>query len=61
MYDVTSEKGNISWDGKNFSNKDVPAGTYFYILSATGKDGKTSWIDDKGQEIKQTGTISLFR
>ncbi len=61
MYDVTSEKGNISWDGKNFSGKDVPAGTYFYILSAEGKDGKTAWLDEKGQEIKQQGTISLFR
>jgi gliding motility-associated-like protein len=61
MYDVTSEKGNIEWDGKNFSGKDVPAGTYFYILTAEGKDGKTSWLDEKGQEIKQNGTISLFR
>ncbi|HWY11570.1 MAG TPA: gliding motility-associated C-terminal domain-containing protein [Bacteroidia bacterium] len=61
MYDVTSDKGNISWDGKNFSNKDVPAGTYFYILTAEGKDGKTTWTDDKGKEIKQTGTISLYR
>jgi gliding motility-associated-like protein len=61
MYDVTSERGNISWDGKNFSGKDVPAGTYFYILKAEGKDGRTGWTDDKGNEIKQTGTISLYR
>ncbi len=61
MYDVKAEKGNISWDGKNFSGKDVPAGTYFYILSAEGKDAKTAWVDEKGKEIKQQGTISLFR
>jgi len=61
MHDVISENGNIRWDGKNQSGKDVPAGTYFYILTAKGKDGKTSWVDEKGQEIKQNGTISLFR
>ncbi len=52
MYDVTSEKGNIEWDGKNFSNKDVPAGTYFYIIKAKG-------LDMKDYEYK--GTVSLFR
>jgi gliding motility-associated-like protein len=52
MYDVTTDKGNINWDGKNFSNKDVPAGTYFYILKAKGKDEK---------EFEQKGTISLYR
>ncbi len=52
MYDVTADKGNISWDGKNFSNKDVPAGTYFYILNAKGKDLK---------DYEEKGTISLFR
>lgn len=52
MYDVTSEKGNISWDGKNLSKKDVPAGTYFYILTAKGKDQK---------DYEQKGTISLYR
>jgi gliding motility-associated-like protein len=52
VYDVTSEKGNISWDGKNFSNKDVPAGTYFYILKAKGKDMK---------DFELKGPISLFR
>jgi gliding motility-associated-like protein len=52
MYDVTTEQGNINWDGKNFSNKDVPVGTYFYILKAKGKDGK---------DYEQKGTISLYR
>lgn len=52
MYDVTAEKGNIEWDGKNFGKKDVPAGTYFYILTAKGKDLK---------DYEQKGTISLYR
>jgi gliding motility-associated-like protein len=52
MYDVVAEKGNVEWDGKNFGNKDVPAGTYFYILKAKGKDLK---------DYEQKGTISLYR
>jgi gliding motility-associated-like protein len=52
MYDVTSDKGNIAWDGKNLSNKDVPDGTYFYFLKAKGKDLK---------DYEYNGTISLFR
>jgi gliding motility-associated-like protein len=52
MYDVIAEKGNIEWDGKNFGKKDVPAGTYFYILKAKGKDLK---------DYEQKGTISLYR
>jgi hypothetical protein len=52
MYDVKADKGNIEWDGRNFGNKDVPAGTYFYILKATGKDKKA---------YEQKGTISLYR
>jgi gliding motility-associated-like protein len=61
MFDVTSETGNIEWDGKNFGKKDVPAGTYFYILSANGTDGKETWNDADGKEIPQKGTISLYR
>ena len=52
MYDVQSDKGNIAWDGKNLFGKDVPAGTYFYIITATGKDTKT---------FKQNGSFSLYR
>jgi gliding motility-associated-like protein len=53
MYDIpTTDKGNIEWDGKNLSNKDVPAGTYFYIMKAKGKDAK---------DFEQKGTISLYR
>lgn len=61
MYDVKSETGNISWDGKNLNGKEVPTGTYFYILKATGKDGKTEWTDSSGNAVKQQGTISLYR
>jgi gliding motility-associated-like protein len=52
MFDCTTDKGNIEWDGKNLSNKDVPDGTYFYMIKAKGKDEK---------EYDYQGTISLFR
>jgi len=52
MYDVASEKGQIGWDGKNLGGKEVPSGTYFYILKATGKDG---------QAFEQKGTVNLYR
>jgi gliding motility-associated-like protein len=61
MYDVKSDKGNISWDGKNFGGKEVPEGTYFYILKATGADGKDKWTDKDGKEVKMEGTIRLYR
>ena len=38
---------NDSWDGSGFTD-----GAYFYILQATGIDGK---------EFKQQGFINLFR
>lgn len=52
VYDLTSGTGNIAWDGKNMEGKDSPAGTYFYIIKATGKDGTT--YDKKGN-------VSLYR
>lgn len=52
MYDVSSDKGNISWDGKNLQNKEVPDGTYFYIIKGKGKDLK---------EYEFKGTVSLYR
>lgn len=52
VYEVTSRTGNVLWDGKNQSDVEVPEGTYFYILKATGKDGTT---------YDQNGTIQLFR
>jgi gliding motility-associated-like protein len=52
VYDVMSETGNIAWDGKNLSGKDCPAGTYFYIIKATGKDG---------EEYDLKGNVTLIR
>lgn len=43
---------NISWDGKNQLGKEVPEGTYFYVIKATGKDGV---------EYNNKGTINLVR
>ncbi|MBI2723417.1 MAG: gliding motility-associated C-terminal domain-containing protein, partial [Bacteroidetes bacterium] len=52
VYEVTSTTGNIAWDGNNSDGKTCAAGTYFYIIKATGKDSK-------GYE--QKGTVSLLR
>jgi gliding motility-associated-like protein len=52
VYEVTSETGNIEWDGKNQLGKDVPDGVYTYILEAIGKDG---------HEFKSKGNITLVR
>lgn len=43
---------NISWDGKNQFGVDLPEGTYFYIIKATGKDGKA---------YEEKGNITLLR
>ena len=52
MYEVTTDKGNIQWDGKTMGGKDAPTGTYFYIIKAKGLDGK---------EYESKGFISLLR
>jgi gliding motility-associated-like protein len=52
VYEVQSGTGNIAWDGKNMGGKDCPAGTYFYIIKAKGKDGI---------EYDLKGNVSLFR
>ncbi len=52
VYDVTSNTGNIAWDGKNLSGKDCADGTYFYIIKAKGKDGV---------EFEQKGNVTLLR
>ncbi len=52
IYELTSETGNIAWDGKNQAGKEVPDGTYFYTIKATGKDG---------QSYDTKGTVSLYR
>jgi gliding motility-associated-like protein len=52
VYEVASSTGNIAWDGKNQQGKECPAGTYFYAIKASGKDGES--YDKKGN-------VSLFR
>lgn len=52
VFDVTSEKGNVEWDGKNQFGKEVAEGTYFYLIKAIGKDN---------QSYDYKGTISLYR
>ncbi|MCC6369513.1 MAG: gliding motility-associated C-terminal domain-containing protein [Bacteroidia bacterium] len=46
------ENVNLSWDGKNQLGKELPEGTYFYVIKATGKDDK---------DYDQKGTITLVR
>jgi gliding motility-associated-like protein len=52
VYGVDSSKGQIEWDGNNMFGKEVPSGTYFYIIKATGRDG---------EEYDEKGSISLIR
>ena len=50
LYEFTGPKA--SWDGLTPSGKEVPEGTYFYFVKATGFD------DTK---IEKQGTVNLFR
>lgn len=50
LYEFTGPKA--SWDGLSPSGAKAPEGTYFYFVIATGFDNK---------EIKQNGTVNLFR
>ncbi len=52
VYEVSSEKGQIEWDGTTMTGKEAPTGTYFYIITAKGFDGK---------EYDEKGTLSLIR
>jgi len=52
VYELTTDKGNIAWDGKNLEGKDSPDGTYLYIITAKGKDG---------QLYDAKGTVTLLR
>ncbi len=52
VYETNSNTGNIEWNGKNMSGKDAAAGTYFYIIKATGKDGT---------EYEKKGNVSIYR
>ncbi len=52
VFETTSDKGNIEWDGMNLYGKESANGTYFYFIKADGKDGK---------EYIEKGTVSLYR
>ena len=52
VYELTSNTGNIAWDGKNQTGKDVAEGTYFYVITAKGKDDET---------YNTKGNLSLYR
>ena len=52
VYELTSNTGNIAWDGKNQTGKDVAEGTYFYVITAKGKDN---------QAYSTKGNLSLYR
>jgi gliding motility-associated-like protein len=52
VFESTSNSGNIEWDGKNLSDKECAAGTYFYIIKATGKDGLN---------YEKKGNVSLYK
>jgi gliding motility-associated-like protein len=51
MYD-TSSTGSLTWDGKTKGGADVADGTYFYIITAKGLDGK---------DFNFQGTVNIFR
>ena len=52
VYETTSNTGNIAWDGKNFQGAECSPGVYFYIIKASGKDGK---------EYSNKGNVTLMR
>lgn len=51
MFESTAT-GNVQWDGKNKGGSTVTDGTYFYIIKASGLDGK---------EYDLKGTINVFQ
>jgi gliding motility-associated-like protein len=52
VFEMTSASGNIEWDGMNQYGNKAATGTYFYVIKATGKDGK---------DYEEKGTVSLYR
>lgn len=52
VYSISSDKGNIAWDGKNQYGKEVAEGVYFYTLKAKGADGN---------EFEQKGNVTVVR
>lgn len=52
VYYTETENGNIAWDGKNYSGKDVAEGVYYYTLKASGKDGNS---------FEKKGNVTIVR
>jgi len=52
VYASPGTRNEIEWDGRNLSGKECADGTFFYIISGSGIDGK---------EIETKGTVCLFR
>lgn len=52
VFETTSDKGNIEWDGMNLYGKESANGTYFYVIKAKGKDDK---------DYTEKGSVSLYR
>ena len=52
VYELTTDKGNIVWDGKTQAGKEAAEGVYFYVITAKGKDG---------QNYDTKGSVSLVR
>lgn len=50
MYDGSGAQA--SWNGQSASGAKAPDGTYFFLVKATGFDGK---------EVEKQGTVSLYR
>jgi gliding motility-associated-like protein len=50
MYNYSGDKP--AWDGTSAQGGKAPAGTYFYMLKATGFNDKT---------VERQGTVTLFR
>ncbi len=52
VYELSSSKGNVEWDGTNQQGKECAEGVYTYVLKTRGKDGT---------ENDLSGTITLIR
>ena len=50
VYEITQP--GQRWDGKDYTGKNLPEGTYFYNIFARSVNG---------QSINQKGTISIFK
>ena len=51
VFELISQKGNVAWDGKNQYGVEVAEGSYFYIITAKGRDVK---------EFTQKGTVTVL-